>query len=113
MLLYRSETQIHTDAVEKGFSLAIDIARCVRKVSGLHMRVWTSTYGAPLGTVVWDATIESLGALTALKASLACSRSYRDALRRYNTLFALPNESITESNNPGMSAVVVGVLGEL
>lgn len=68
-------------------AFAVDISATVSSISGLEVSCWTVVYGAPLGTVVWSATVESHGAMAAASEKLLADTGYMEKVEAASDLF--------------------------
>lgn len=85
----------------------------VNSVTSLNLTCWSSTFGFPVGTVIWSARIESQAQQAAATASLATDNKYFDLIEQARDMVAGPAEDRlvnvihgTPGTPPGLGSVV-------
>ncbi len=71
---------------------AVGIAELVTKLTGDEVNVFTARFGAPQGSVMWSARMESMADLQAMTDKLMADAGYLEMLESMNGLFMAPAE---------------------
>lgn len=71
---------------------AISVAELVTKVTGHDVNVLTARFGAPQGSVMWSARMESMVEAQAMTDKLMADPGYLEMLESMNGLFMAPAE---------------------
>ncbi len=71
---------------------AIGVAELVTKVTGHEVNVFAGRFGAPQGSVMWSARVESMAELQGITDKLMADQGYLDMLESMNGLFMAPSE---------------------
>jgi hypothetical protein len=80
MYLFSRTSVANRSRFNDAAAFAIDITETVRSVTGMEVTCWTVLYGAPLGTVVWTAPVESHAAMGAASEKLLAHAGYRETV---------------------------------
>jgi hypothetical protein len=71
---------------------AVGVAELVTKVTGHEVNVFAGRFGAPQGSVMWSARVESMAELQGMTDKLMADQGYLDMLESMNGLFMAPAE---------------------
>jgi hypothetical protein len=71
---------------------AIGVAELVTKLTGHEVNVFAARFGAPLGSVMWSARVESMVDLQGITDKLMADQGYLDMLESMTGLFMAPAE---------------------
>ena len=71
---------------------AIGVAELVTKGTGHEVNVFAGRFGAPQGSVMWSARVESMAELQGITDKLMADQGYLEMLESMNGLFMAPSE---------------------
>ena len=71
---------------------AVGVAQMVTKVTGHEVNVFAARFGAPQGSVMWSARVESMTELQGITDKLMADSGYLEMLESMNGLFMAPSE---------------------
>jgi hypothetical protein len=93
MLLF-SRVVTLSGSPRRGLPWAMEITKYVNAHSDLDVSLWSCTFGYPVGTMVWSASVESQVALASGTAQLATDEGYFDLLEQATDLVTQPPEDL-------------------
>ncbi len=74
------------------FPAAVGIAELVTRVTGHELNVFAGRFGAPQGSVMWSARVESMTELQGITDKLMADSGYLEMVESMNGLFMAPAE---------------------
>ncbi|HUS42888.1 MAG TPA: hypothetical protein VMY16_09495 [Ilumatobacteraceae bacterium] len=74
------------------FPAAVGVADMVTKLTGHEVNVFAGRFGAPQGSVMWSARVESMTELQGITDKLMADAGYLEMLESMNGLFMAPSE---------------------
>lgn len=76
-----------SDRMSEAAAFAVDIATRATGITGIELSAWQITFGEPIGTFSWVATVESHAALASAAEKLSVDTGYLDAVQSADELF--------------------------
>ncbi len=95
MYIFRRTSTVHQAHIQPAMEFAVAIAAKVTQITGRDLSVFTTLFGAPVGTIHWTTRVDSMADLGDLTAKLAADPGYGEMTTKASSLFAgLPEDSL-------------------
>lgn len=76
MYIFSRTRQVRPEKMIDAIAPAVEIAEKVTQITGVPIHVWTSRFGAPLGTMMWSCRMDSQSELHEATEKLAVDATY-------------------------------------
>jgi len=90
MYLFNRTRQAKTNKLMEATAAAVDIASDVTSLTGMEIYVWTFRFGAPVGTMMWSARLDSQTQLFEATEKMVADQGYVDKAMAMAELFDGP-----------------------